>query len=92
MFDSANVHVGGSHFNYNVNAVSGTIRKSHPKSRMIVRNLTADTREFNNDKPTTWNQRTHCEEKIIVLQTMLIGDGKALIEYVKEEDFEEGWC
>ena len=30
------VAVGGNHFNYNVNAVSGTLRKSHPKSKMII--------------------------------------------------------
>lgn len=89
MFDSTKVHVDGSHFNYNINAVSGTIRKSHPKSQMIIRELEQNGREFNVANPTVWVNRG--EEEIIVLQVMLIGDNKAIIEFVRKEHFEEGW-
>ena len=47
---NTNVHVGGSHFNYHVNAVSGTLRKSHPKSKMIIRNLDTNS-SFFSDTP-----------------------------------------
>ena len=35
MLDSTTVN----RFNYNINAVSGTLRKSHPKSRIAIRGL-----------------------------------------------------
>lgn len=92
MFDSTNVNVGGSRFNYNINAVSGTLRKSHPKSQMIVRELKSDNREFNVNNPTTWNIDHRTAEDIIILQVMLIGNNQGLIEFVNKKDFEESWC
>ena len=88
---NTNVNVGGSHFNYNVNAVSGTLRKSHPKSQMVVRELKWDSREFDVNNPTTWNGDKYRAEDIVVLQVMLIGNGQAVIEIVHKQDFEEGW-
>lgn len=83
MFDT-NVN----HFNYNVNAVSGTLRKSHPKSKMIIRQLDSSSSLFD-DEPKLYVSR-HVA-KVVVLQAMLCGDNKILVEYVLKEDFEEGW-
>ena len=47
------VAVGGNHFNYNVNAVSGTLRKSHPKSKMIIRNLDSNSSLFDDEAAKT---------------------------------------
>ena len=87
MFDSTQVRVG-NHFNYNINAVSGTVRKSHPKSKFTVRELNSKPFIFDDKKPIV---NYGCEKEVVVLQVMLIGDGRGLIEYVNKEDFEEGW-
>ena len=50
------VAVGGNHFNYNVNAVSGTLRKSHPKSKIIIRNLDSNSSLFD-DEPKLYINR-----------------------------------
>jgi len=86
---NTNIHVGGSHFNYHINAVSGTLRKSHPKSKMIIRNLDTNSSLFD-DEPKLFINR-YCVKDIVILQTMLCGDNKVLVEYVLKEDFEEGW-
>lgn len=91
MFDSTNVHVGGSHFNYNINAVSGTLRKSHPKSQMIIREMKRESREFDVNNPTTWNMDRQSAEEVVILQVMLIGNDRGLIEFVRKKDFEESW-
>lgn len=83
------VAVGGNHFNYNVNAVSGTLRKSHPKSKMIIRNLDSNSSLFD-DEPKLYINR-YVVKDVVVLQTMLCGDNKVLVEYVLKEDFEEDW-
>jgi hypothetical protein len=90
MFDSTNVHVGGSSFNYNINAVSGTIRKSHPKSQIIIRDLKYNTKEFDVSNPSVWIGGYSTEE-IVVLQVMLIGNNQGLIEIVRKKDFTEDW-
>ena len=82
------VAVGGNHFNYNVNAVSGTLRKSHPKSKMIIRNLDSNSSLFD-DEPKLYINR-YVVKDVVVLQTMLCGDNKVLVEYVLKEDFYEG--
>ena len=78
-----------NHFNYNVNAVSGTLRKSHPKSKMIIRHLDSNSSLFD-DEPKLYVSRYGTKD-VVVLQTMLCGDNKILVEYVLKEDFEEGW-
>ena len=70
-------------FNFDINAVSGTLRKSHPKSRFLVRNADSSTYVFDNE-PTDY----YHGNKIVVLQCMLIGDGKCIVEVVNESDFE----
>jgi hypothetical protein len=90
-------------FNFNINAVSGTLRKSHPKSRMTIQELKDTNCLFDSEQPKKfikkeskynpdWIGRDHYTttdtfKNIIVLQVMLIGDGKAIIEYVFDEDF-----
>lgn len=72
-------------FSYNINAVSGTLRKSHPKSKFCVRTIDNNQFVFDTEKPrlTTYNA------EIVILQVMLTGENKALIEYVLKTDFEQ---
>lgn len=81
MFNSYNQNIG---FNYNINAVSGTLRKSHPKSKICVRKVDSTTYVFDENTP----RLTDRSEEIVVLQVMLIGENKALVEYVPEREFE----
>lgn len=78
MFDSHH------NFSYNVNAVSGTLRKSHPKSKFCVRTVDDDHFVFSSSKPRLVNNGP----EIVILQTMLTGENRVLIEYVLMEDFE----
>lgn len=79
MFNSYNQHIG---FNYNINAVSGTLRKSHPKSKICVRTIDNDAYVFDDKTPSL----TYKSEEIVVLQVMLTGENKALIEYVLKDE------
>ncbi len=83
MFDSYN----NQKFSYNINAVSGTLRKSHPKSKFCVRKIEDNTAVFSAQKPRLL---IDSKEEIIVLQVMLTGENRALIEYVLKSDFEDG--
>lgn len=76
-------------FNYNINAVSGTLRKSHPKSRMVVRNLSNHPCEFDSRNPRVYDSTEGRYKDIVVLQTMLCGDNRVLIEFVETKYFEE---
>ena len=75
-------------FSYNINAVSGTLRKSHPKSRIIVSEIRSDLKIFNKKNPTLWMGNWD-EQEIVILQIMLCGENKALVEFVEKKDFEE---
>ena len=75
-----------NHFNYNVNAVSGTLRKSHPKSKIIVRDVSSSTYVFDDSKPILYSNGN---KEIVVLQVMLTGNNKCLVEFVYKTDFEE---
>lgn len=74
-----------NNFSYNINAVSGTLRKSHPKSKFCVREIKSESFVFNDEKP----RLTVYGEEIVILQAMLTGENQALIEYVLKSDFEE---
>lgn len=80
-----NSYSQSNQFNFDINAVNGTLRKSHPKSKMMIRKLEKDMACFSTDTPAVDCYKT---KEIVILQTMLIGDGKALIEYVDKKDFE----
>ena len=82
MFDSYN----NQHFSYNINAVSGTLRKSHPKSKFCVRTVSDDSYIFNAIKPRLgWDKNS----EIVILQAMLTGENQILVEYVYKDDFEQ---
>lgn len=81
MFNSYN----NQSFSYNINAVSGTLRKSHPKSKFCVRKVDDDQYVFNANAP----HLTKYSEEIVILQVMLTGENQVLIEYVLKKDFEE---
>lgn len=83
MFDST---VVSNRFNYNINAVSGTVRKSHPKSKFVIRELKEDMLIFSCERP----RLTKYDDEIVILQIMLIGNNSGLVEYVLKKDFEEG--
>lgn len=83
MFDT-NVVNG---FSYNINAVSGTLRKSHPKSKLCVRSVKDNNYIFDSEKPRLEYGSTR---EIVVLQAMLTGENRVLIEYVLASEFEDG--
>ena len=70
-------------FNFNVNAVSGTLRKSHPKSQFVIAPVDSTRTSLFDPVPK------FSYKEIIVLQTMLAGDGKCIVEIVNKSDFEE---
>ena len=73
-------------FSYNINAVSGTLRKSHPKSKFCVRNVNDDSFIFDKESP---HLSYYDKKEVVILQAMLTGENKILVEYVLKEDFEE---
>lgn len=81
-----NSYSNSNHFSYNINAVSGTLRKSHPKSKFCVRTVNDNQFVFDGQNP----RLTTYDDEIVVLQVMLTGENQALIEYVKKWDFENG--
>ena len=85
MFNSS-VH---NAFSYNINAVSGTLRKSHPKSKFCVREISDDKVVFDENKP----RLTYYEwsPEIVILQIMLTGENRCVIEYVLKADFEDSY-
>ena len=87
-------------FNYNINAVSGTIRKSHPKS--IITKVKLDdslldkikpmykTKEWHNPSPSDYRSQgwyTDVENPVVILQVMLCGDNQCLVKFVLDKDF-----
>lgn len=82
MFNSS-VH---NAFSYNINAVSGTLRKSHPNSKFCVREINDDKVVFDEKHPRlTWGDYN---PEIVILQLMLTGENRCIIEYVLKTDFE----
>lgn len=82
MFDST----VNNTFRYNINAVSGTLRKSHPKSKFCVRPISSDMFVFDDEKPRL--SYADYRPEIVILQLMLTGENKCIIEYVLKNDFE----
>ena len=70
-------------FNFDINAVSGTLRKSHPKSQFVIAPVDSNRTYLFDPKPVYSNK------EIVILQTMLAGDGKCIVEIVNKSDFEE---
>lgn len=80
MFNSIN-----NSFSYGINAVSGTLIKSHPKSKFCVCGIEDNQYVFDTEMP----RLTMYADEIVVLQVMLTGENKALVEYVLKTDFEQ---
>ena len=80
-----NSYSNSNHFSYKINAVSGTLRKSHPKSKFCVRTVNDDVYIFDCEKP----RLTKYSEEVVILQAMLTGENRMLVEYVYKKDFEE---
>lgn len=76
----------GAKFKFNVDAVSGTLHKSVRKSKFCVRNVSDDIYMFDEEKPRL---KRYSEDEIVVLQTMLTGGDKMLVEYVTRKEFDE---
>ena len=81
-----NSYSNSNHFSYNINAVSGTLRKSHPKSKFCVREVTNSQYVFDSKKPRLYHYEY--DDEIVILQAMLTGENQVLIEYVLKTDFE----
>ena len=80
------VYNAGNKFKFNVDAVSGTLHKSTRKSKMCVRNVTDDLCIFSDTKP---HLTCSDSEEIVVLQTMLAGKEKMIVEYMTRKDYDE---
>lgn len=72
-------------FNYNVNAVSGTLRKTMKDSKFIIRKLDAEIYLFSPEHQSLGYKTG----PIVILQIMLIGNNQCLIEYVEKEIFDK---
>ena len=72
-------------FNYNVNAVSGTLRKTMKDSKFIIKELDSDIYIFSPKHQSIY----YNSGPIVILQIMLIGDKKCLIEYVEKDIFDK---
>lgn len=72
-------------FNYNVNAVSGTLRKTMKDSKFIISKLDYDLYIFNPNQQSLYYKSA----PIVILQIMLIGDNKCLIEFVEKDIFDK---
>lgn len=74
-------------FKFDVNASSGTMRKSHPKS--IICKTGGNPYLLDMDNPRTSRDRYGEDyQEVVVLQVMIIQDG-FIVEYVKKKDFKE---
>lgn len=84
-------------FNYDINAVSGTLRKSHPKSKITrvslgdrlldkINPMYITSKSVQGEQSGRYYDST-TEHRVVILQVMLCGDGCAVIEFVLDEDF-----
>ena len=86
MFNTdVNVYNEGSSFRFNVDAVSGTLHKSTRKSKLCVRDVNDKSWIFDDEHP----RLTGNSEEIVVLQAMLTGGNKILVEYMTRKDYDE---
>lgn len=79
------VYNEGSQFRFNVDAVSGTLHKSTRKSKLCVRDVNDKSYIFDDERPRLLGN----SEEIVVLQTMLTGGNKILVEYMTRKDYDE---
>jgi hypothetical protein len=106
MFDTVCVRGGSSTTtqsqSLNINAVSGTIIKSHPKSFFKKFNINSNyAKRVFSENPCiveyrwrrrydeSWEEVEKGEKEVVILQTMLCGDGVVLAELMWKDDFDE---
>lgn len=67
-----------------IHAVSGTIIKSHPKSRFIRFHMNSEMARaaFSAQQPKI------NKDKVVILQVMLCGEKELIVEYMKETDYQ----
>ena len=96
MFNTSTKVYNESFTNLKINAVGGTMIKSHPKSFFYTTKL--DSGIFGYEPKLKFNtgRRRDCgtryeyiyeEEEIIIIQSMLTGDSMVLCEVVKLKDY-----
>lgn len=69
--------------NLKINAVSGTLTRSHPKSKFVHFHIKSRFAEHIFSTYPTMNK-----DAITVIQIMLCGEGVLLVEYVRDKDVE----
>ena len=74
--------------NFNFNAVSGTLIKSNPNSKMVRFNMRSSFARnfFDEDKPSYVSGGEYID--IVVLQVMLCGNEEFLAEFITKEEYE----
>lgn len=91
MFNSYDVRTGAVTSNTNINAVSGTLVKNHPKSFFKRFQLGSPYgKNVLSEEPHIFEKGKYVEEKInvVVLQVMLAGgDDEIIAEIVREKDY-----
>ena len=83
---NVSVYNAGDKFKFNVDAVSGTLHKSTRKSKFCVRDVDDDNCIFNDTRPHLTRNN---DEEVVILQTMLTGNNKILVEYMTRKDYDE---
>ena len=73
---------------FNFNAVSGTLIKSNPKSKMVRFHMNSSFARnfFDEDKPSYVSEGKYID--IVVLQVMLCGNEEFLAEFITKEEYE----
>lgn len=80
--------------NNNINAVSGTLVKTFRKSYFVTCDFHSYLAEglFDKEKPNLGKEGYYGYEQgkeIVILQTMLCGEDRILVEVINKEDYDE---
>ena len=78
-------------FDYHINAVSGTFRKSHPKSIVTYAQIESLLWKHMFDENKPYIFRGGKDIEIVVLQCMILPNNYCLIEFIKKEDLGEDY-
>lgn len=70
---------------YQGNVMNGILKKSHSKSKFCVRDISDSMFIFNSADP----RLTMYSEEVVILQIMLVGENRCIIEYVDALTFDK---
>ena len=70
-----------------MNYAGGILRKSHPKSKIVYRDMNNGLYEFDAANPCVHYFEEDVNHPIVVLQVMLCDTHNVLIEYVDASDY-----